>query len=195
MTCIKHKDLPFLPQRKKINHDLPFIHQRKGINEESPQRKDINKDLPLHQQKKVNKVHQLLTTLKEKEKYVVHISALKQTLDHGLKLKKVHRVIQFIQETWLKPYIDMNTDLRKDAKNDFEKDFFKLINNSVSGKAMKNVRNHRDIKLVTTNAQRKKYVSDPNYMTSKCFSKDLMAVETRKTTTTKILTIHSIKQL
>ena len=70
----------------------------------------------------------------------------------------------------------MNTDLRKDAKNDFEKDFFKLMNNSVFCKTMENVRNHRDMKLVTTNAQRRKYVSEPNYTTSKCFSKDLMAI-------------------
>ena len=98
-----------------------------------------------------------------------------------MKLKKVHRVIHFKQQAWLKPDIDMNTDLRKDAKNDFEKDFFKFINNSVFGKTMENVRNHRDIKLVTTNAQRRKYVSEPNYMTSKCFSKDLMAIEMRKT--------------
>ena len=75
----------------------------------------------------------------------------------------------------------MNTDLRKDAKNVFEKDFFKLMNNSVFGKTMENIRNHRDIKLVTANAQRRKYVSKPNYMTSKCFSKDLMAIEMRKT--------------
>ena len=75
----------------------------------------------------------------------------------------------------------MNTDLRKEAKNDFEKDFFKLMNNSVFGKTMENARNHRDIKLVTTNVQRRKYVSEPNYMTSKCFSKDLMAIEMGKT--------------
>ena len=157
MARIKHKDLPFLPRRKEINNDLP-----------------------LPPKKKTNKLHKLVTTLDDKEKYVVHISALKQALDHGLKLKKVHRVIEF-KQAWLKPYIDMNTDLRKDAKNDFEKDFFKLMNNSVFGKTMENVRNHRDIKLVTTNAQRRKYVSEPNYMTSKCFSKDLMAIEMRKT--------------
>ena len=128
-----------------------------------------------------DEVHKFVTTLEDNEKYVVHISALKQALDHGLKLKKVHRVIEFKQEAWLKPYIDMNTDLRKDAKNDFEKDFFKLMNNSVFGKTMENVRSHRDIKLVTKNAQRRKYVSEPNYMTSKCFSEDLMAIEMRKT--------------
>ena len=128
-----------------------------------------------------DEVHKFVTTLEDNEKYVAHISALKQALDHGLKLKKVHRVIEFKQEAWLKPYIDMNTDLRKDAKNDFEKDFFKLMNNSVFGKTMENVRNHRDIKLVTKNAQRRKYVSEPNYMTSKCFSEDLMAIEMRKT--------------
>ena len=80
--------------------------------------------------KKINKVHKLVTTLDDKEKYLVHVSALKQALNHGLKLKKVHRVTRFKQQAWLKPYIDMNPDLRRDAKNDFEKDFFKLINNS-----------------------------------------------------------------
>ena len=81
----------------------------------------------------------------------------------------------------LKPYIDMNTKLRKKANNEFEKDFSKLMNNSVFGKTLENVRNHRDIKLVSTNEKRRKYVSEQNYMTSKCFSKDLMAIEMRKT--------------
>ena len=74
----------------------------------------------------------------------------------------------------------MNTNLRKEAKNDFEKDFFKLMNNSVFGKTMENVRNHRDIKLVTSDRQRKKFASEPNYHTTKHISKDLLIMEMKK---------------
>ena len=94
--------------------------------------------------------------------YVVHIRSLNQALNHGLILKKVQRVIQFNQEAWLKPYINMKTKLGKQAKNDFEKDFFKLINNSVFGKTMKNVRKHRDTNLVTAGKRRSQLVSEPN---------------------------------
>ena len=74
----------------------------------------------------------------------------------------------------------MNTELRKQAKNDFEKDFFKLMNNSVFGKTMENVRNHRDIKLVTTDKRRNQLVSEPNHHTAKWFSKHLLAIEMKK---------------
>ena len=107
--------------------------------------------------------------------------SLKQALNHELILKKVHRVIQFNQEAWLKPYIDMNAKLGKQAKNDFEKDFFKLMNNSVFGKTMENVRKHRDIKLVTTDKRRNQLVSEPNYHTTKRFSENLLAIEMKKT--------------
>ena len=103
----------------------------------------LHKGLPfLAERKKIGKVEKRVTSIEDKEKYVIHISALKQALHHGLILKKVPRVIEFKQETWLTPYIDMNTRLRTEAKNDFEKDFFKLMNNSVFGKTMENVRKH-----------------------------------------------------
>ena len=93
----------------------------------------------------------------------------------------MHRVIQFNQKPWLNPNIDLNTKLRKEAKNDFEKDFFKLMNISVFGKTMENVRKHRDIKLATTHKRRNQLASKPNYHTPKHFSETLMATEMKKT--------------
>ena len=122
----------------------------------------------------------LICNIEDKEKYVVYIKALKQALNHGLVSKKVNGVIQFNQKDWLKPYIDMNTKLIKEAKNDFEKVFFKLMNNAVFGKTMENVRKHWDIKLVTTDEKRNKLVSEPNYHTTKCFSENLLAIEMKK---------------
>ena len=110
----------------------------------------------------MNKCKKLVCNLYNKKKYVAYINTLKQTLNHGLKLKKIHRVIEFNQEAWLKPYIDMNTELRKLEKNDFEKDIFKVMNNLVFGKTMENIRKHRDIKLVTADNKRGKLVSEPN---------------------------------
>ena len=94
---------------------------------------------------------------------------MKQALNHELVLKKVHRVIKFNQDAWLKPYIDINTDLRKKANNDFEKDFFKLMNNAVFGKTMENMRKDKDIKLVTTERTRNCLVSEPSHHTTKFF--------------------------
>ena len=107
--------------------------------------------------------------------------ALKQALNNGLKLKKVHRVVKFRQKAWLKPYIDMNVKLRKETKSEFEKDFFKLMNNFVFGKTMENVIKHRDIKLVTVEEKRIKLVSETNYHTTKHFSDNLLVIEMKKT--------------
>ena len=95
------------------------------------------------------------------------------------KLVKVKK--QFNQIAWLKPYIDINTGLRKEAKNEFEKDSFKLMNNSVFGKTIENVRKHRDINLVTTDEKRNNLVSVPNYHTTKCFSENVLAIKMKKT--------------
>ena len=143
---------------------------------------DLHSDLPfLPKRMKIDKCKKLVCNLHNKKKYVVHIRPLKQALNHGLKLKKVHRIIEFNQEAWFKPYIDLNTELRKIAKNDFEKDFFKLMNNAVFGKTMANVRKHRDIKLVTTDKKRSKLVSEPNYHTINLISENLSIIEMRRT--------------
>ena len=114
----------------------------------------LHSDIPfLRERKKIKKCN--VSNIQDKENYVAHIRALKQALNHGLILKNVRSVIQFNQKAWLKQYIDMNTELRKEAKNEFEKDFFKLVNNSAFGKTMENVRKHRDIKLVTTEEKKK----------------------------------------
>ena len=111
---------------------------------------DLHSDLPfLAEGMKIDKCSKPVCNLYDKKDYIVHIRSLKQTLNHGLILKKVRRVIKFNQEAWLKSYIDMNAELRKQAKNDFEKDFFKLMSNAVFGTTMENVRKHKDIKLVT----------------------------------------------
>ena len=144
--CSSHKDLPFLPEEKKLE-----------------------------------KVEKLVCSVEDKKKYVIHIRALKQALGHGLILKNGHRVVTFNQEAWLKLHIDMNTKLQKEAKNEFEKDFFKLINNFVFGKTMENVRKHKDVKLVTTEEKRIKLVSEQSYHTTKQFSENLLAIEMKKT--------------
>ena len=117
---------------------------------------------------------------KTKNKYVVNISTLKQAIKHGLRLLTVYRIIEYNQSNWLKPYIDKNTALRKVAKNKFVKDFFKLMNNSVFGKMIENVRKRREIKLIVTEERRKKLVSEPNYASCTAFSDHLMAVEMKK---------------
>ena len=124
-----------------------------------------------------NKVEKLAPNLHDKKNYVIHIRALNQALKHGLILEKVHRVIEFDQSAWLTPYISFNTELRKDAKTDFEKDFFKLMNNSVFGKTMENRRKHEDIKVVTNKKAYLRKVMKPTFKSGILFSKNLMGCE------------------
>ena len=103
---------------------------------------DLHSDLPfLPKRMKIDKCKKLVCNLRNKKKYVVHIRSLKQALNYGLKLKKVHRIIKFNQGSWLKLYIDMKTELTKIAKNDFEKDFFKLMNNAILERQWKMLEN------------------------------------------------------
>ena len=128
---------------------------------------------------KIYKCKKLVCNINDKENYIVHIRALKQVLNHGLIPRKVHRVIQFNQKAWLKQYIDMNTKLRTEAKNDFEKDFFKLMNNAVFGKTMENVRKHRDMKLVTTDKRINQLVSETNYHTTNCLAIEMKKIKVK----------------
>ena len=111
---------------------------------------------------KLEKVQKLVANFHDKDEYVIHIRNLNkhQVLDWFW--KKIHRVIKFNQDTWLKPYIDMNTDPRKKSKYDSQKNFCKLINN-VFGKKIKILRKHRDVKLVTTEGGSNQLVLNPNY--------------------------------
>ena len=160
------------------NNDKGYIFE---VDVKYPKRlHELHSDLPfLSEQMEINKCKKLVCNLFNKKKYVTH-NSLKQALNHGLKFKKIHRVIEFNQKEWLKPYNDMNTELRKLTKNGFEKDLFKLMNNSVFRKTMENIRKHRDIKLVTTD-KKSKLVSEPNYHTINLIFEDLSIIEIKKT--------------
>ena len=129
-------------------------------------------------------VSKLIPTLSKKEKYVLHYQNLQLYLNLGLKLTKIHRVLKFNQSPWLKQYIDFNTVKRTNAKNDFEKDFFKLMNNSVFGKTMENIRKRVDVRLVTDEKKLLKLTSKPTYVSSKIFNENLKAVHKIKETLT-----------
>lgn len=149
---------------------------------------DAHADLPFcpahdhtcDQQKK------LLATLYDKKKYVIHYRYLQQCLRHGLKLKKIHRILVFEQREWLRKYVDLNTKLRADANNEFSKNLFKLMNNAVYGKTMENVRKHKDIKLITQWDGRfgvERLISKPNFHSCEVFSEDLVVVQMKRVNT------------
>ena len=131
-----------------------------------------------------NEVEKLLPNLKNKEKYVIHYDNLKQYLSLGLRLTRIRRGIKFEESDWLKPYIDMNTKLRTKAKNNFEKDFFKLMNNSVFGKTIKNIRKRVDVKLVNDRVKAEKLVAKPNFNHLNIFCEELVAIHMKKTNLT-----------
>ena len=125
-------------------------------------------------------VHKLIPTLRDKKNYVLHEENLKLYLSLGLKLKKVHRVLEFDEKPWLKEYIDFNTEKRKEAKNSFEKDFFKLMNNSVFGKTMENIRKRFNVYLETDPNHLLRQTAKPTYVSCKIFHENLVAVNMKK---------------
>ena len=142
---------------------------------------DLHSDYPLAPERvEVNKVDKLIPNLRNKEKYIFHHENLKKYLSLGLKLTKIHRGIKFEESQWLKKYVDLNTELRTAATSEFEKDFFKLMNNSVFGKTMENIRNRVDIKLVNDKKRAEKLSAKPNFNFCNIFSENLVAIHTKK---------------
>ena len=143
---------------------------------------DLHNDYPLAPERvKINKTEKLTPNLWDKKNYVIHYENLKQYLRLGLKLTRIHRGIKFKESQWLKKYIDLNTGLRTKARNEFEKDFFKLMNNSVFGKTMENIRNRVDIKLVNDKNKAERLAAKPNFKHCNIFSEDLTAIHMKKT--------------
>ena len=164
-----HNDYPLGPEKVKVAKDMLSDYCKKIAD-----KFNISSGL----------VHKLIPTLNDKEKYILHYRNLQSYLSLGLKLKKIHRVLQFDQSPWLKQYIDFSTQKRTHAKNSFEKDFFKLMNNSVFGKTMENIRKRVDVRLVTSKEKLLKLASKPTYVSSKIFNENLVAVHKIKETLT-----------
>ena len=164
-----HNDYPLAPEKVKVNKD-----------DLSEYCKSISKEYSIS----TGLVSKLIPTLSKKDKYVLHYRNLQLYLNLGLKLTKVYRALEFNQSPWLKHYIDFNTEKRKNAKNAFEKDFFKLMNNSVFGKTMENIRKRVDVRLLTDEKKLLKYASKPTYVSSKIFNENLVAVHKIKETLT-----------
>ena len=164
-----HNDYPLGPEKVKVTENM-----LSGYCKNFAKKYKISTGL----------VHKLIPTLSNKEKYVLHYRNLQIYTDLGLKITKVHRVLEFNQSTWLKQYIDFNTHKRTNAKNAFEKDFFKLMNNSVFGKTMENIRKRVDFRLVTDEKKLLKIAAKPTYVSNKIFNENLVAVHKIKETLT-----------
>ena len=172
--CIVECDLEYPDLCKFKTKNFPLAPEHMVVKEEMLSKYQLNlmKKLKI----KLGKQKKLFLTLYDKKKYIVHHSILKEYIKLGLKVTKVHRTISFKESAWLKPYIDFNTEQRKKAKSDFEKDLFKLMNNAFYGKTMENIRNRQDIKLLSNESEVKKYINKPNFKDSIIFNENLVAI-------------------
>ena len=172
--CIIECDLEYPSSLHDLHNMYPLAPEKILVTDDmlSPYCKQIFNDFNL----KNSICKKLIPNLNSKQKYVLHYKNLQLYLSLGLVLKKIHRVLEFKQESWLKDYIDFNTEKRKNAASAFEKDFFKLMNNSVFGKTMENLRNRCSIKLVTTREQFLKWAAKPTFQRSVIFNENLTAI-------------------
>ena len=128
-------------------------------------------------------VEKLVPNLRNKERYVLHYRNLQLYLSLGMKPSKIHRALRFNQSPWMEPYIRLNTKLRKKATSDFEKNLYKLMNNSVFGKTMENLRKRDDVNLVRSHEEDKmrRLIADPSFARATVFDDDLAAIHMHKT--------------
>ncbi|XP_058986227.1 uncharacterized protein LOC131806273 [Musca domestica] len=161
-------DIEYPPHLHDKHNDLPFLAEKKCV--------------------EGSKTEKLIADFTDKTSYTIHYKLLKQSLKHGLILKKVHRVLAFTQSAWLAPYILKNNEHREKAENAFEKDFFKLLNNSSFGKTMENIDKRKTVKIVTmwvdeANQRRRnvasKLISKPNFHSLSIFSENMVAIQIR----------------
>ena len=175
-------DLEYPKEIHDLTSDYPFCPENMNVVESllSEHQKTLHRHYYNGKEAKDEKRHKLILNQQNKSNYVVHIKALQFYLKKGMKLINVHKGVKFQQRQWLKPWIDFNTEKRKEAKSDFEKDMFKLMNNAVYGKTMENVRNH-DFELVSTQERIQKRISNPNYKGCHLINEELVGVEKTKT--------------
>ncbi|CAH3178524.1 unnamed protein product [Porites lobata] len=171
---------------EKANHSMSNLGRKGYIFEvdlEYPQHLwETHNDYPLAPEKMiVNGVEKLICHFKPRKKYVVHYRNLRQYLEMGKRITAVHRGISFYQSSWMEPYIRKNTELRKTAANNFEKDFFKLRNNSVFGKTIENIRKRQNIHLIDNRKKAVKLSSRPNFDRCTIFDRNLIAIHMKKT--------------
>ena len=160
-----HNDLPFFPEHKVITDDMLSKYQKKLTNKKLGS---------------ITSTPKLIASLNDKKKIIVDYRTLKQALNHGLILEKIYSAITYEQKAWLKPYIDKNTEYRQNSDNDFEKDFFKLMNNSIYGKTIENVLKRQDIKFCTERKKALNHISKINFKRETIFSKNLVAIHMNK---------------
>jgi hypothetical protein len=174
-------DLDYPENIKFKSKNLPYCPEKIFIEEEDLSPYQINLLKSETSTNKRPRVNKLILSQTDKKNYIVHYRMLKFYLQQGMILKKVHRIISFTQSKWLRPYIDFNTKQRMIAKTDFEKDFFKLMNNSYYGKTCENIRNRQEVKLVTDPEKVIKLHNKPNFSNEKVFDNNLTAILLRKT--------------
>ena len=171
-------DLEYPKELHSLHNDYPLAPEKITVREEMLS--DYCQKIQAREGIKIGQVEKLIPNLRDKEKYIVHYRNLQFYLSKGLKLKKIHRALEFSQSNWLQPYIDFNTQKRAKAKNPFEKDFFKLANNAIFGKTMENKRKRCNIQLVTDPERMLRLAARPTYVSHKIFHENLVAVHYRQ---------------